>query len=451
MAPNQETALTRQPEFNQLRTMLEGARPALASVLPKHLTADRLIRIALSATSRSPLLLRCTPKSILLSVMQAAQCGLEVGGALGHAYLVPFKNSRKVNGQWLEVYEATFIPGYRGLIDLARRSGHLTFIEAHVVHKGDDFKFALGLTPKLAHVPGDGTELTHAYAIARTRGADARMRGMEVLDPFEVMTRAQIEAVRASSKAGVATDRNPNPPWVTHYDEMARKTVVKRLCKYLPLSVEMSAAIEADNRVETGASSGFSEILDIEMPGDDEDAAEVEGAPKAPPPPASKPSAPIPKPGPPPPAQAPPAPRPSPSSPPPAAKGEQLSMPAAAPAPGATANLADQAQASVAAAGVDATTPPPASSPVPPPALAPAPTSTAPTQAAAPSDPDDPFNDPSVDIVTRMYGDPGNIEAEWPAIANLSRKRGPDNRPSPYEYASGVYMQLKKQRTAKPQ
>lgn len=240
------TALVPNVRQKALKDLLERAKPSLAGVLPRHLTPDKLVRVALMATSRTPLLLECTPGSILLGVMQAAALGLEVGGVLGHGYLVPFKNRRGV-------YEAQFVPGYRGLIDLARRSGHVAIIEARVVLSDDrEFDYDLGLDRKLVHRPGEGRgDMTHVYAIARFRGGDLA---------FEVMTLAQVEAIRKRSRA------SDSGPWVTDFHEMARKTVVKRLCKYLPLSVEMAAAVELDNRAETGEAGAFSEVLDIETP-----------------------------------------------------------------------------------------------------------------------------------------------------------------------------------------
>lgn len=239
--PNNVTAIAVNPKQQALKQLLERAKPAMAGVATKHLTPDKLVRIALLATSRTPKLLECSPSSILLAVMQAASLGLEVGGVLGHGYLVPYGN------------EAQFIPGYRGLIDLARRGGHVLTIEARVVRDDDEaFHYDLGLEPKLIHRPGAGNgEITHVYAIARLRDG---------VSQFEVMTRAEVDGIRKRSRAG------SNGPWVSDYSEMARKTVVKRLAKYLPLSVELAAALELDNRAETGEMGGTSDVIDIPTP-----------------------------------------------------------------------------------------------------------------------------------------------------------------------------------------
>jgi recombination protein RecT len=220
-----------------LKDLLTRALPSMKHVLPRHLTPERLVKVALAATGRTPKLLECTPASVLECVMQAAQLGLEPGGPLGHAYLVPYGNT------------CTLIVGYRGLIDLARRSGEIESIEARVVFERDEFRVAYGLNPVLEHVPNlmsDPGQMIMVYGIARLRGGGVQA---------EVMTRSQVEGIRRRSKSGSRSDS----PWATDYDEMARKTVVRRLCKYLPLSVELADVIEGEAKHEgdVGASGGL--------------------------------------------------------------------------------------------------------------------------------------------------------------------------------------------------
>lgn len=204
--------------------------------LPKHLTADRLARIATTEMRRVPALAKASPESFLGAIMQCAQLGLEPSNGLGHAYLIPFGNGKDSRGR----NNVQLIIGYRGMIDLARRSGQILSISARAVHAGDEFKYQYGLNEDLYHVPAEDDtagELTHVYAVARLKDGGVQ---------FEVMSRKQIEAVRASSKAGT------NGPWVTHFEEMAKKTVIRRLFKYLPVSVEMQTAVTLDERAEAG-------------------------------------------------------------------------------------------------------------------------------------------------------------------------------------------------------
>lgn len=217
-----------------LQTMLFQRKNALAMVLPKGMDADRVIRITLGSVLRTPALARCNPETIYMAMHRAAQLGLEPGGPLGHAYLVPFGDS------------AEFIIGYRGLIELARRSGMISRIYSEPVFTGDTFQQQLGLHRDIIHEPGPRQDvtykaMTHCYAVIYLKGcADA---------DFEVCTKAQIEAIKSHSRAA------NNGPWSHPYDavEMARKSVLKRLLKRQPMSIEAAEAIERENELESGA------------------------------------------------------------------------------------------------------------------------------------------------------------------------------------------------------
>lgn len=254
------------------KSMLERAMPSISAVLPKHLTPERIAKIATVAVSRSPLLLECTPASIVQSVIISSQLGLELGGPLGHAYPVPFWNSKLNNGAGGR--ECQFVVGYKGLIELARRSGEVASIEAHVVYERDSFSYEITETgTKLRHAPaldGDRGPWRLVYAIARLTG--------DSLPQIELMSKAQVLAIRDRVQRNAR--RKDEGPWFTDEEEMARKTVVKRLSKYLPLSVEKAgdfrAAVELDNR----ADSGESDISGLGF-----EAAEVVATEAAPPPP----------------------------------------------------------------------------------------------------------------------------------------------------------------------
>lgn len=242
------TALATKPKdkLSTLKRLLEEMRPSMAAVLPRHLTPDRMAKIALVAASRTPLLLECDSGTILHSVMNAAQLGLDCGGALGSAYLIPFKNK---NGK----YECQLIIGYKGMIDLARRSGEIETIEAHIVYQNDTFQVEYGLAPVLKHIPlftGDRGKPVLVYAIARLKDGGRQT---------EVMTVADVERIRAKSRAGASG------PWVTDWGEMARKTVVKRLCKYLPISVEAQERIFQAEAVDTTGSIDISALPEVEI------------------------------------------------------------------------------------------------------------------------------------------------------------------------------------------
>lgn len=225
------TALAVQ-DTKTLRDLLNspGMIESMRQVLPKHLTPDRLVKMALVAASKQPKLLQCTGVSICKAVMTASELGLDCSGTLGSGYLVPYKT------------ECQFIPGYRGLIDLARRSGQISRIESHIVYKQDEFTVEFGLDQKLIHRPYFGADrqegrdnVVCVYGIAELRDNTKQL---------EVMTVSQIEAIRRRSPAG------NSGPWCEHWEEMARKTVVRRLCKYLPMSAELERALTIENELE---------------------------------------------------------------------------------------------------------------------------------------------------------------------------------------------------------
>lgn len=238
------TAIARQGTTRkELQDLLKSMEGQIKAALPKHITPERIIRVALTAVSRTPKLLECSKESLLGSIIQASQLGLEPDSVLGQAYLVPFYNGKTKR------MECQFIPGYRGYVDLARRSGNIESIMAQVVREKDTFEFEFGLSEKLRHVPSTSErgEITYVYAYARfTNGGYA----------FEVMSRADVDKVMAKSKSRDSAG-NVVGPWATDYEPMARKTVIRRLAKYLPLSVEFAKALTLDEMAAAGAPQGL--------------------------------------------------------------------------------------------------------------------------------------------------------------------------------------------------
>lgn len=219
----------------------------MALALPKHMTADRLARIALTEVRKNPKLAQCDQTSFLGAIMQCAALGLEPGGALGHCYLIPFENKRQNR------IEVQFIVGYRGMIDLARRSGQIVSLTARAVRKGDEFSYRFGLDEDIHHVPAEGERgaITHVYAVAKLKDGGVQ---------FEVMSISDVHKVRDSSQGYKTAVRFakpgqlPNTPWVEHEEPMALKTVARRLFKWLPVSIEIQSAISNDERADAGLS-----------------------------------------------------------------------------------------------------------------------------------------------------------------------------------------------------
>lgn len=208
---------------------LKQMAPAMVEALPKHMSVDRLTRLTMTTIRTTPALREADIPSLLGAVMQAAQLGLEPG-LLGQCYLLPFKNNKK------GITEVQFIIGYKGMIDLARRSGHIQSIYAHAVYENDEFEYELGLDPKLVHKPtleADRGKFIGAYAVAHFKDGGYQ---------FEFMPKSEIEKRKSRSKSA---DSNYSP-WKTDYEEMAKKTVVRHMWKYLPISVEIQQQVAYD-------------------------------------------------------------------------------------------------------------------------------------------------------------------------------------------------------------
>jgi len=219
-----------------IRDMILRNRAAFAEVIPNHVSVDRLLRVTSAAIMRSPDLMECTSESLMQSVMEAAQLGLEPTGRWGGAHLVAFNVKVKERGKpdrWEK--RATVIYDYRGLAQVARRSGEIATLAAEVVRENDRFDYSLGFSPDLRHVPAldDRGKPICAWAAATLKDGSRYLKIMSVAD---------VESIRQRSKA------KDFGPWVTDWEAMASKTVLKKLLNLLPFSVELADALAADDR-----------------------------------------------------------------------------------------------------------------------------------------------------------------------------------------------------------
>ncbi len=205
---------------SDLKTLInsDAMREQFARALPKHLPAERFARIAITALTRTPKLADCTPESMMKCLLDLSAMGLEPDGRRAH--LIPYGT------------EATLIVDYKGLVELIRRSGDVVSIRAETVCEKDSFDWKNG-------------EVTHSVNWREDRGAVQAVYAEAVMKSGEkqsaVMTREEVEAIRARSRAG------KSGPWVTDWPEMAKKTAVRRLSKMLPLSSEIMHHVERDD------------------------------------------------------------------------------------------------------------------------------------------------------------------------------------------------------------
>ena len=216
----------------------------IAKALPSVITPERFTRIVLTAISANPKLASCTKESFLGAMMTSAQLGLEVNTPLGQAYVLPYQNKG--------VLEAQFQIGYKGLIDLAYRSGEVEVIQAHIVYENDKFNVQYGLEPKLEHVPADKNrgEPIKVYAVFKTKSGGY---GFEVMSMDDVRNHAAKYSKAYNSSFS---------PWKTNFEEMAKKTVLKRVLKYVPLKSDFIREIAQDETIKTDLDEDMSFVSD---------------------------------------------------------------------------------------------------------------------------------------------------------------------------------------------
>ncbi len=225
-----------------LNALLKKMGPEIQRALPKHMDADRIARIALTAVRTTPKLLECDQISFVAALMQSAQLGVEPNTGLGQAYLIPYGG------------KVQFQLGYKGLIDLAVRSGQYKAIYAHEVYEEDKFSFAYGLHKDLVHVPStnpEGEPIGY-YAVYHLKNG-----GYD----FVYWTREHID--KHAKTFSQAVQKGWTSPWKTNYDAMAKKTVLKEVLKYAPKSIELQKVVEADETIKTEVSEDMSDVIDV--------------------------------------------------------------------------------------------------------------------------------------------------------------------------------------------
>lgn len=237
MSQNQAVANTQQKPIDTVRQALEKMKPQMAMALPRHITPERLCRVAMTAIQQTPKLLDCDRMSLYSAIMRAAQLGLEPDGVLGQAYLIPFKD------------QVQFIPGYKGLIDLARRSGEVSNIIAKEVCENDDFRIAWHEDVPFHHEQvkrGIRGEVIGFWALARFKDGGFHWDYMTVEEVNEIRDNSSgyKQALKYAKRDNEGNITFMNSPWFNHYIEMGKKTVIRRIAKYLPMSVQKASMVE---------------------------------------------------------------------------------------------------------------------------------------------------------------------------------------------------------------
>lgn len=233
-------------EQKNLKQYIEIMKPQIEKALPSVITPERFTRIALTAISANSQLAQSTPQSFLGAMMNAAQLGLEPNTPLGQAYLIPFRNNKKGGA-----IETQFQIGYKGLIDLAHRSGEFKTIYAETVYENDEFDYQFGDDPYIKHKPAltdRGKPIAYYAVYQLVNGGIGRV----------VMSRDDVE-----KHAKKFSKTYNNGPWRTDFDAMARKTAIKQLLKYAPIKTEFSRGVSADETITKAEKSSDDDALDM--------------------------------------------------------------------------------------------------------------------------------------------------------------------------------------------
>lgn len=228
----QEAVAKKAEKPKSVKDLIEIRMPEIQKVLPSVISPQQFLRLTLNAIQSTPHLMECTMPSFYGAVMQCAQLGLKPN-VNGEAYLIPFKNNKKGG-----VYECQFIVGYKGLMLLARRSGEVANIDAQTVYENDEFDLSYGFDPMLVHKPylkGDRGKPVGFYATVMLKDGGKSAHYMTVED-------AQKYGKRYSKAYN-------NSPWMTDFEAMAKKSCLRQVLKYAPMSTDVDGAIRTDEKV----------------------------------------------------------------------------------------------------------------------------------------------------------------------------------------------------------
>lgn len=238
-------AVTTERKERTIFDVVKAGEKQFAAALPKHINSERFTRIAITTIRQNPKLAQCTQESLLGALMTSAQLGLEPG-ILGQCYLIPYGR------------ECQFQISYKGMIELLRRSGQLKDIYAYSVYSNDEFEMVYGLSRNLTHKPAltNRGEFVGCYAVAILK---------DDTHAFEFMTKEEIEI---HGKRFSKTFNNG--PWKSDFESMSHKTVVKKLLKWLPVSVEFLESVAKDEKTFVADNNNMNEVKEAETVDDNQ-------------------------------------------------------------------------------------------------------------------------------------------------------------------------------------
>lgn len=240
-----------------IKQIIESQINELKKCLPSDITPERMCRIALNNYRQNSRLADCTTESFIAALFMSAQLGLEPGVG-GQAYLIPYKQSKKVNGQWVSVMNVNFQIGYQGLVKLFYRNPNASVLEMQKVCENDTFEYQLGTNGFIKHTPKlkDRGEVIAYYAVAKMKDGNSS---------FKIMSKEEcIEHGKKHSKSF----SDGSSPWQTEPDAMCMKTVLIQLLKTMPKSITIQEALSMDNTTKLSVSENMLDVKDVTEWGD---------------------------------------------------------------------------------------------------------------------------------------------------------------------------------------
>lgn len=250
--------------------LIEKSAAELKKAVPNCMSAERLTRIGLTTLRLNPKLAECEPMSFIGALFQSAQLGLEPN-VEGQAYLIPYKNTKYINGKKTQVDEVQFQIGYKGYIELFYRHGAALAIDMHTVYKNDLFEYSYGTEPLLKHCPKftERGEAIAYYAIAYLKNGG---KVFKVMSKEECIEHGKKHSKTYKDKEWSDIEKkyiplanphfSPDSPWSKDLNAMCKKTVLIQLAKVLPKSVELQKALAMDNTTKSSISADMFDIPD---------------------------------------------------------------------------------------------------------------------------------------------------------------------------------------------
>lgn len=255
LAEVKKTALTKKENAVQIEELINSSLKELGKAMPACMNAERLARIAFTSIRLNPTLAECTPQSFLGALFQSAQLGLEPN-IEGQAYLIPYSNSKNINGVWVKKKEVQFQIGYKGYIELFYRHDMASSIDMQSVYENDFFEYEFGTDGFIKHRPTlkNRGEVIAYYAVAKLKNGGS---------VFKVMSKDEcVEHGKIHSKSYTNGSFDKNSPWSKDLDAMCKKTVLLQLAKLMPKSVELQKALAMDNTTKSVFRPDMFEVKD---------------------------------------------------------------------------------------------------------------------------------------------------------------------------------------------